>query len=117
MSKEQRPIGYTQKELGRLSTFQNILNRTSEQKLFLESGNPQVFGKTGADGRVSDKYFDVDSRFIVIWTHVAERMYQQEFLGKEHMRFAAESILETNREANRDDSPTVAELNELFSRE
>jgi hypothetical protein len=87
---------FTAKETARLNAFSMIEQRIHEAEHDLqECGRPLSVGNLNEKGQVVDEFFKMDRRFISIWKEKALSMYESDFAGKEHLRDAAQDIVET----------------------
>ena len=110
---------YTPREKSRISVFEHISNRVHDTRKDISDGNDQIgWGQVDDNGRVSKRWMTLDSRFLYIWTHVLDSMYQKEFAGKPKMDAAASAIIDSHREQYGEEKVmTENEVEDLMSRE
>jgi hypothetical protein len=109
---------YTPRQADRLGTFKRMLHVIYEQKQHVRDNHPHVFGGTDATGRVVAPYFEMNSRFINIWTHKAQSRYEDEFSKDPALKEAALDIAKQVKEEFDGGEPmTAGQVRELFNRE
>ena len=107
---------FTPKQQSRLKTFTNLVRMARAANADSRTGNPSVFGYV-VEGKMTERYFTMDSRFVATINETAEAMYRDELATDPITKVAADSILNSVREEF--DGPpamTPAEAQVLFER-
>lgn len=106
---------YSPSQADRLGAFRNILRRIHEQEQHLRAGDPRKYGFV-RDGKMTEVYFDLDARFLAIWSGIADSMYRSDFGHDAALRDAAQDIVrEVKREFDGPDAMSAEQARELFA--
>lgn len=113
------PTGLSPKLSGRLKVFEHMLQVANEEAAHINENKPRQFGNLDKEGKIINKYMDLDPRFVHTVNHTAWNMYEDELSQHPEARQAAGEILRRQKEPNDDDENTMTpeQLYELFQRE
>lgn len=107
--------GFTPKQMSRLATFHNMVKRARETMIENRSAQPGYFGYV-VEGKMTDVYFRMDSRFAATVNETAESMYRDELSQDPILKEAADNIVDRVRDELEGPTMSVEEVKTLFER-